>query len=262
MKPSHAPCPKPPSPKRRAEYRRLLTQAYDIDKPSAPPEELAFYRAHVEQARGPVLEVMCGSGRFLVPLLQAGADIDGVDASEDMLDACRQRCQSLGLSTDLSLQELEQLEVRRAYELILCGGGSFGLLADIGDAEAALRRMRDALAPGGSLLLEVETPSEQGGRGAWGGRWWRRPDGAIIVLRDLGRDVREGVEEALGIYELYVDGALVETELNEWVRRFWTPRDIAAALEAVGFHEVRITRAFDSAPLDGAEPIVSVRARR
>lgn len=262
MKPSPTPCLKPSPPKRRAEYRRLLTQAYDIDKPSAPPEELAFYRAHVERARGPVLEVMCGSGRFLVPLLQAGADIDGVDASEDMLDACRQRCQSLGLSTDLSLQELERLEVRREYALILCGGGSFGLLADVDDAKAALRRMHDALAPGGSLVLEVETPSGQGGRGAWGGRWWRRPDGAIIVLRDLGRDVRDGVEEALGIYELYVDGALVETELNEWVRRFWTPRDITTALEAAGFHAIEITRAFDAAPPSDADTIVSVRARR
>jgi hypothetical protein len=28
----------------RAEYRRLLTQAYDLDKPEAPAAELAFYR--------------------------------------------------------------------------------------------------------------------------------------------------------------------------------------------------------------------------
>lgn len=30
-----------------AEYKRLLTQAYDIDKPDAPPDELAFYRRHI-----------------------------------------------------------------------------------------------------------------------------------------------------------------------------------------------------------------------
>src|SRR5205085_4746698 len=63
-----------------AEYKRLLTEAYDLDKPEAPAEELARWMQFARDARGPVLEVMCGSGRFLVPLAQAGVDIDGVDA--------------------------------------------------------------------------------------------------------------------------------------------------------------------------------------
>ena len=41
---------------------------------------------------------MCGSGRFLIPLLKRGFDIDGVDASPHMLQACRDHCQRLGLT--------------------------------------------------------------------------------------------------------------------------------------------------------------------
>ena len=77
-----------------AEYKRLLTEAYDLDKPEAPEQEFARWLQFAREARGPVLEVMCGSGRFLVPLAEAGIDIDGVDASEDMLAACARNATS------------------------------------------------------------------------------------------------------------------------------------------------------------------------
>src|SRR2546426_9524242 len=76
---------------RRAEYKALLTEAYDLDKPEAPPEPLAYYMRHIRACGEPVLEAMCGSGRFLAPLLEAGVDVDGVDASADMLAACAAR---------------------------------------------------------------------------------------------------------------------------------------------------------------------------
>jgi hypothetical protein len=246
----------------RAEYKRLLTQAYDIDKPNAPDDELSYYRGFVDAAEGPVLEVMCGSGRFLVPLLQDGVDIDGMDALSDMLDACRMKCDQLGLSTRLELQELEAMEPKRSYGLIFCGGGSFGLLASTPDVDAALTRMRDALIPCGTLLLEVETKAAAGRGGVWRGRWWRREDGALIVSRDLGRGIHDDVEEALGIYELYVDGVLVETELNEWVRRFWTAAGISAALEAAGFGSICTTEGFSSAPATADSLMLSVTAVR
>ncbi len=68
-----------------AEYKRLLTQAYDLDKPEAPAAELDRWLRYARAVDGPVLEVMCGSGRFLAPLAAAGIDIDGTDASVDLL---------------------------------------------------------------------------------------------------------------------------------------------------------------------------------
>ena len=47
-------------------YRRLCTEFYDIDKPRPPDEAFAFYRGRAEQVKGPILEPMCGSGRFLL----------------------------------------------------------------------------------------------------------------------------------------------------------------------------------------------------
>jgi SAM-dependent methyltransferase len=245
---------------KRAEYRRLLTQAYDIDKPEAPPKELAFYRSFIDRSAGPVLEAMCGSGRFLVPLREAGIDIDGFDASADMLRACEERCAARGVSADVRLQAIEELSMPRRYGFAFCGGGSFGLVTDLDDVAVALRKLHDALLPGGVLVIEVETPGKGARPGLWGGRWWERPDGALIVMRTVGAGIRDGVESALGIYELFVDGVLTETEVNSWVRRFWTMSEIETALAAADFEIQRMTRAFESTPASDDDPVISVIA--
>src|SRR5262249_22331503 len=46
--------------------------------------EIDYFRTFVERGQ-PALDVACGTGRILIPLLQAGLDADGCDISPDML---------------------------------------------------------------------------------------------------------------------------------------------------------------------------------
>lgn len=47
------------------------------------------------------LEVGCGSGRLLLPLLEEGLFIDGVEISRDMLDLCQQKATQLTIAPHL-----------------------------------------------------------------------------------------------------------------------------------------------------------------
>ncbi len=225
-----------------AEYKRLLTEAYDLDKPKAPEEELARWTLFARRSHGPLLEVMCGSGRFLAPLANGGFDIDGVDASDDMLAACERKCSEAGVTVSLTRQFVQELELPRRYGLAFIAAGSFGLLVEENDYRVGLQRVYEHLEPDGELILEAETPAMAPRRtGRWFGRWWDRPDGARIVSRDISRyDPTMLVEEGLGIYELWVDGRLVETEMNNWVRRFWTDDTLADELRGAGFVAVDV----------------------
>ena len=49
-------------------YLNLCTEYYDLDKPEAPTDALQFYLKYADEAHGPILEPMCGTGRFLVLL--------------------------------------------------------------------------------------------------------------------------------------------------------------------------------------------------
>lgn len=59
-------------------YGKLNAAQYALDNQAPPAEALTFYWQQYEATTGPALEPMCGTGRFLLPFLERGADIDGM----------------------------------------------------------------------------------------------------------------------------------------------------------------------------------------
>jgi 2-polyprenyl-3-methyl-5-hydroxy-6-metoxy-1,4-benzoquinol methylase len=52
-------------------------------------DDLKFYLAEARKARGPVLELACGTGRLTIPLRKKGVDITGLDLAAPMLEVAR-----------------------------------------------------------------------------------------------------------------------------------------------------------------------------
>jgi 2-polyprenyl-3-methyl-5-hydroxy-6-metoxy-1,4-benzoquinol methylase len=74
-------------------------ELYDLVAPRDPAME-AFYVA-CAKANGPrVLELACGSGRFTVPLAEAGLTVVGGDLAESMLMRARQAATERGVSIE------------------------------------------------------------------------------------------------------------------------------------------------------------------
>jgi SAM-dependent methyltransferase len=222
-------------------YKRLCTQFYDLDKPHAPPEALAFYLRYAEQATGPILEPMCGSGRYLLPMLELGLPIEGVDASPDMLHACRENGRRRGLAPVLFEQFLDRLDLPRRYHLVLIPAGSFGLITEPDEVRESLRRLHSHMVPGAVLLLQVERPLPEAEQPeTWRGRWVTRPDGAKIVISQLSRYSAAGsVLRSVHRYELIKDGRLLEVECEELDERLYEPEEFRALLEASGFTAIQ-----------------------
>lgn len=230
------------------QYNRLCSEFYDLDKPDEPAEAFEFYLEYAKAAQGPILEPMCGSGRFLLPLLARGFDVDGVDASPFMLDACRRRAVEQKLSLGLLLEhKLEALELARRYALAFIPAGSFGLITHEAQAREALRRLHAALLPGGKLVLEVDRPAfETSTSWPWGGRWLKRPDGALLVISWMGQyAASERTSYSLHRYELVIDGRVVETEMEECNLRAYEAEEVQALLHDAGFVDVKVLKAFE-----------------
>jgi len=73
-------------------YGKLCTQFYDLHKPQAQEESLQYYISCAKRCFGPILEPMCGSGRYLIPMMEQGFSIQGFDSSPSMLEACKEKC--------------------------------------------------------------------------------------------------------------------------------------------------------------------------
>src|SRR6187402_3463754 len=245
-------------------YYKLCTEFYDLDKPEEPADAFDFYLKYVQEAQGPILEPMCGSGRFLLPLLSRGFDVDGVDASSFMLEACRARAAQQGLAPELFQQTLEALELPRRYALAFIPAGSFGLITQQAQALEALRRLHAALLPEGKLVLEVDRPAfETSTSWPWGGRWLKRPDGALIVMSWLGQyAASERISYSLHRYELVIDGRVVETEIEEFNLRAYEPQEFQVLLEAAGFVDVKPLKAFEQRTPDADDEGLVFECRR
>ncbi|PYR35852.1 MAG: class I SAM-dependent methyltransferase, partial [Acidobacteria bacterium] len=112
----------------------LGTLFYAADKTRASAGEVAWYAARLPRDAGPVLEAMVGSGRLLVPLLEAGFEVHGVDSSEAMLANCEQRIAIGGRATQLYRQNVTTLNLPTRYAAAFIAAGSFQRLADPIDA--------------------------------------------------------------------------------------------------------------------------------
>jgi SAM-dependent methyltransferase len=223
-------------------YGKLCTQFYDLDKPSAPPEALAFFLEYAQAANGAVLEAMCGSGRFLIPLMEAGIDIDGLDASSEMLEACRQKTAGKKLQPRLYQQFLHELKLERQYKLVLIPAGSFGLITNPHQVRESLKRLFAVLEPGGKLVLSVDLISQTKSEfsGSWGGRWLKRPDGALMVLSWLPTfDAQTQISKSLLRYEVFQNNRLLETELEEFDLRSYQKGELEQLLTETGFAHIR-----------------------
>ena len=121
-------------------------------------EDIEFFRAAIEETGGPVLDAGCGTGRLLLPLLRAGVDVDGSDASPDMLEWCRRGAETEQLSVDLFPQAMHELHLSRRYRTVLVCG-AFGLGGTRAQDLEGLRRIHQHLEPGGSFIMDHHLPN-------------------------------------------------------------------------------------------------------
>ena len=234
-------------------YGKLSTEFYDLDKPEAPPDAFDFYEAFAREANGPIHEPMCGSGRFLLPLLAQGLDISGSDTSLDMLDACRKRAEQRGVVPKLTQQALQDLTCERAPSLLFIPSGSFGLLIDDALVQASLARVQQVLAPGGTFLVEAELlrPSTPESSGTWGGRWVERPDGSRLIISWLTQySGAANVSTAVHRYELVKDGQLLASEYEDFRVRSYASAEFRALLERAGFRNIELFKPYERTPPD------------
>jgi SAM-dependent methyltransferase len=131
---------------------------YDLEF-AAREHEIPFYRRWCARAKGPILEVACGTGRLTLPLAQEGYDIVGLDFSSPMLERARQKSARLGLKVAWMHQDCRTMELDRRFALIFCATNAMQHLLDAESVDGFLGAARRHLLPGGLLLIDVFNPN-------------------------------------------------------------------------------------------------------
>jgi SAM-dependent methyltransferase len=101
-----------------------------------------------------VLDVGCGTGRNLLPLVRDGFTVTGLDKSPGMLKETRRRLIKRSLSADLVEQDMEKLAYKQQFDAILCMNSGIDYLLTTDRIETTLTLFRNALRPSGILVLD------------------------------------------------------------------------------------------------------------
>ena len=226
-----------------APYDGVVALAYDTWMPPGTqfPDD-SLHADVVRAAAGSSLELGVGNGRFLIPLVEAGLPLEGIDSSADMLHRCRRHAAERGLNVVLHRGDIAPLDLGRRFAALVCPAGSFTLVADEQRARAALASYLDHLEPGGTLALTMFVP---GADDITGFSWRLRRTGtddngtSYVVHEATGDDVDSQVHLVYNRLETFDPaGVLVGTVLRKVRLRWWSQDQFAAALGAAGFVDI------------------------
>jgi SAM-dependent methyltransferase len=98
-----------------------------------------------------ILEIGTGTGWFLLLCKLHGLHCKGLEISPQLIDFARGLGRSYGVEPDIDLGNLETADLGEAqYDVIICSS----VFEHVERWEEGLRRVRQALAPGGALFFE------------------------------------------------------------------------------------------------------------
>jgi SAM-dependent methyltransferase len=217
---------------------------------------LDFYLGLARAAHGPVLDLTCGTGRVLLPALQAGLDVEGVDLSADMLATLQKKAAALGLTPRVVQASMSSFRLDRRFALIVIPFNAFVHNLTTDDQLATLSCCREHLEAGGMLAFDTFFP----GLAIIGG-----PENTPVLELEsthpeTGRPVRaldtrqfdrvEQTQHSLGEIEMLdAAGKVATTHRSRTTIRWIYKHEMELLLRVAGFERWQIYGDFDRHPL-------------
>jgi SAM-dependent methyltransferase len=169
---------------------------------------------------GSLLDVGCGTGRAVEPMLRRGWSYTGCDLSPGMVEQARAK--DLG-DVRLEVCDMRELPVYGSFELVWALNDPVNYLLDEDDLRAGLAAMSANLAADGLLVFDCNT---------------RRGMDALFGITEEDGGWRWqgfGAEDG-GLYTAELEGDGVDAHRHR--ERYWSAEEIQAAMVDVGLEPV------------------------
>jgi SAM-dependent methyltransferase len=121
-------------------------------------DDLKFYLAEARKARGPVLELACGTGRLTIPLRKKGVGITGLDLAAPMLAEARAKAAAAGAEIAFLRGDARKFRLKKKFTLIFMAFNSLQHLGKAEDLRGLFVSVAANLAPGGRFIFDIFNP--------------------------------------------------------------------------------------------------------
>ncbi len=201
-------------------------------------------------AGGPLLDLGCGTGNGIIPMLEQGLPVEGLDASEAMLAVARTKLPRV----EFHHANFEEFDLGKRYALVYSLFDSLNNLLDDASFGAMARNVRAHLGPGGLFVFDVNTTAglellwEGGVASGWADDVYYRWEHSFDEERQLAK-----VEAFCDTAE----GAFTEVHYE----RGYDPEHVIRLLREAGFEHVEVSAHPDGATVTPETERLWVAAR-
>jgi SAM-dependent methyltransferase len=229
----------------KVDVREEAARFYDASP--EVPNDVPFYQGLIASPGISVLELGCGTGRVLLPLVASCKYIQGIDLSPAMISICRDKLLQAGIPTTRArVQEgdITGFELGRVFDFIIAPFRVLQNLESDAEVDGLFRCIHKHLASGGTCVLNVFRPNREPEvlRRQWveteEKRRWEAPvEGGTVVCFD--RRARMDAERLVLypelIYRRFAGETLAEETVLQLVMRCYYPDTFEKLIVHHGF---------------------------
>lgn len=135
----------------------FIADLYDIYVPVA--YDMPFFLNETRKSSGEVLELMAGTGRVSIPLLEAGIKLTCLDISAELIAIFEHKLRQMGLKADIYQMDVCELDIPKKFAMIIIPFHSFAHIVSTSDQRKALDRIHQHLLPGGTFICTLGNPT-------------------------------------------------------------------------------------------------------
>lgn len=222
------------------EYGELSTMLYEFTKPvgHSIDGDIAYYSKKLENITGRILEAGVGTGRMLIPLIDNGYIVDGVDSSAEMLKQCRANLDEHEVEALLYEQDLVDLSLPHRYDAIIMPTGSFCLLPKE-RVKKVLKNFYNHLNAGGQLIVDLEMPvSFKEGVISTSSFSMTEDMGIILTSYSEKIDWLNQRTSSINRYELVEKGKVIKTEISNFILYWYGISEFEILLSHLNYKDI------------------------
>lgn len=120
--------------------------------------DIPFLLDQVKGVSSDVLELMCGTGRVSLPLIESGVKLACVDKSPEMLAVLESKLAQRNLSAAIYPVDVCQLDLGKQFDRILLPFQAFSELLSLDEQRQALKQIHQHLSLGGHFICPLHNP--------------------------------------------------------------------------------------------------------